>query len=69
MGSLIKFKSKSIEIVHVVSSSSERNLMIIQPLLIQCFEFCNDDWNMVTYRDYHGTYQEQPFNHWFVIFR
>ncbi len=40
-----------------------------KPQLIQCFEFRNDDWNMVTYRDYVGQYQEQPANIWFTLFR
>lgn len=43
--------------------------MISKSQLIQCFTFRNDDWNMVTYRDYHGQYQEQPANTWFTLFR
>lgn len=46
-----------------------RNLMIRKPQLIQCFQFRNDDWNMVTYRDYIGQYAEQPANTWFTLFR
>ena len=46
-----------------------RNLMIRKPQLIQCFQFRNDDWNMVTYRDYQGQYPEQPVNTWFTLFR
>lgn len=46
-----------------------RNLMVSKSELIQCFEFRDDDWNMVTYRDYHGQYQEQPANTWFTLFR
>ncbi|CAM4739728.1 unnamed protein product [Rotaria magnacalcarata] len=46
-----------------------RNLMVSKPQLIQCFQFRNDDWNMVTYRDYHGQYQEQQANSWFTVFR
>jgi hypothetical protein len=43
--------------------------MVSKSQLIQCFQFRNDDWNMVTYRDYHGQYQEQPANTWFTLFR
>jgi hypothetical protein len=43
--------------------------MVSKPQLIQCFQFRNDDWNMVTYRDYQGQYQEQPANTWFTLFR
>ncbi|CAF1130028.1 unnamed protein product [Rotaria sp. Silwood1] len=46
-----------------------RNLMISKPQLIQCFQFRNDDWNMVSYRDYLGQYSEQPANTWFTLFR
>ncbi|UJR30270.1 hypothetical protein I4U23_017808 [Adineta vaga] len=46
-----------------------RNLLVIKPQLIQCFQFSKDDWNMVTYRDYHGQHQEQPANTWFTLFR
>jgi len=47
----------------------KRNFMVSKSQLIQCFQFRNDDWNMVTYRDYHGQYQEQPANTWFTLFR
>jgi hypothetical protein len=47
----------------------QRNFISAKPELIQCFSFRNDDWNMVTYRDYHGLYQEQSANTWFVLFR
>ncbi|CAF3557642.1 unnamed protein product [Rotaria sp. Silwood1] len=46
-----------------------RNLMVSKPQLIQCFQFRNDDWNMVSYRDYLGQYSEQPANTWFTLFR
>ncbi|CAF4088818.1 unnamed protein product [Rotaria sp. Silwood2] len=46
-----------------------KNLMVSKPQLIQCFQFRNDDWNMVSYRDYLGQYQEQPANTWFTLFR
>lgn len=46
-----------------------KNLMITKPQLIQYFQFRNDDWNMVSYHDYHGQYQEQPANNWFTLFR
>ncbi|CAF4085833.1 unnamed protein product [Rotaria sp. Silwood2] len=46
-----------------------KNFISIKPELIQSFTFRNDDWNMVTYRDYNGIYQEQPANKWFVLFR
>ena len=48
---------------------SFRNLMTRKSQLIQCFHFRNDDWNMVTYKDYHGQYQEQAALAWFAIFR
>ncbi|CAF3372079.1 unnamed protein product [Rotaria sp. Silwood1] len=41
----------------------------IKPELARCFTFGDDDWNMVTYRDYNGIYQEQSANKWFVLFR
>ena len=43
--------------------------MVSKPQLIQCFQFRTDDWNMVSYRDYQGQYQEQPANTWFALFR
>ncbi|CAF0738248.1 unnamed protein product [Adineta steineri] len=46
-----------------------KNFLSIKPQLTQCFSFRNDDWNMINYRDYNGTYQEQPANTWFVLFR
>ncbi|CAF3652930.1 unnamed protein product [Rotaria sordida] len=46
-----------------------KNFISIKPELSQCFTFDNDDWNMITYRDYNGIYQEQPANNWFVLFR
>ncbi|UJR16262.1 hypothetical protein I4U23_003169 [Adineta vaga] len=46
-----------------------KNLLSIEPRLVQCFEFRHDDWNMITYRDYSGIYQEQPVNTWFVLMR
>ncbi|CAF1533433.1 unnamed protein product, partial [Rotaria sordida] len=39
-----------------------KNFISIKPELSQCFTFDNDDWNMITYRDYNGIYQEQPAN-------
>ncbi|CAF2133241.1 unnamed protein product [Rotaria magnacalcarata] len=46
-----------------------RTFLSMKPELVQCFSFRNDDWNMITYRDYNGIYQEQPANHWFVLLR
>ncbi|CAF1269415.1 unnamed protein product [Adineta ricciae] len=46
-----------------------KNLLSTEPRLVQCFGFYHDDWNMITYRDYHGIYSEQPANTWFVLFR
>ncbi|CAM2703017.1 unnamed protein product [Rotaria socialis] len=46
-----------------------RTFLSMKPELVQCFSFRHDDWNMITYRDYNGIYQEQPANHWFVLLR
>lgn len=43
--------------------------MVRKPQLIQCFQFGNDDWNMVSRQDYDGQYQEQAANTWFTLFR
>lgn len=39
------------------------------PSLMESFPFYHDDWNLVSYRDYHGTYQESTANTWFILFR
>lgn len=43
--------------------------MVNKPQLIQSFQFRNDDWNMVIFKDYSGPFSDQPANSWFTLFR
>ena len=46
-----------------------KQFMARVPSLMKSFPFYHDDWNLVSYRDYHGTYQESAANTWFILFR
>ena len=42
---------------------------MVRPRIVECFDFAGDDWNMVSYRDYQGSYQETLNNSWFILCR
>ncbi|XP_019639273.1 PREDICTED: androglobin-like isoform X4 [Branchiostoma belcheri] len=39
------------------------------PELMTRYPFHQDEWNKISYADYHGTFADQPANTWFVVFR
>ncbi|XP_022081747.1 androglobin-like [Acanthaster planci] len=46
-----------------------RTMFKIDPEMMPDFPFYQDEWNRISYVDFQGTYQEQPANSWFVVFR
>ncbi|XP_038078681.1 androglobin-like isoform X2 [Patiria miniata] len=46
-----------------------RTMFKIDPDMMPDFPFYQDEWNRISYADFQGTYQEQPVNSWFVVFR
>ena len=46
-----------------------RAMFKLEPSLLQYFPFCKDEWTRIAFSDYNGSYQEQPVNSWFVVFR
>ncbi|PIK43982.1 putative androglobin isoform X22 [Apostichopus japonicus] len=46
-----------------------RSMFKADPDLMPLFPFSQDEWNKIAYVDFQGTYQDQPNNTWFVVFR
>ncbi|XP_071801000.1 androglobin-like isoform X5 [Asterias amurensis] len=46
-----------------------RTMFKIDPEMMPDFPFYQDEWNRISYVDFQGTYQEQPVQTWFVVFR
>jgi hypothetical protein len=46
-----------------------RTMFKSDPDMMSFFPFHKDEWNKISYSDYHGVYPEQPPNTWFVVFR
>ncbi|XP_077974428.1 androglobin-like isoform X6 [Styela clava] len=46
-----------------------RSMLKEDPSLLEKYPFHKDEWNKISYADFAGTYDDQPPNTWFVMFR